>query len=156
MSDASGATGREESIVNVLFVAGFGPITRDQTASLALYRDLLGLPLESEDDAYWHTDNVPGVKAFALWPQAQAAESCFGTDTWPPDLPIPQAWLEFDVDDVEAASAELVGQGYTLLIRAKTEPRGQTVTRLLGPEGLLVGLTVTPWMRAANAVIPSP
>ncbi|PLP37801.1 glyoxalase, partial [Klebsiella variicola] len=27
-------------------------------------------------------------------------------------------------------------------------PWGQTVTRLLSPEGLLAGLTVTPWLRA--------
>lgn len=156
MRDGAGATGQEESIMHVLFVAGFGPITRERTASLALYRDALGLPLEAEDDAYWHTDKVPGAKAFALWPLAQAAESCFGTSVWPPELPVPQAWLEFDVDDVEAASAELVAHGYTLLIRAKTEPWGQTVTRLLGPEGLLIGLTVTPWMREADAANASP
>ncbi len=133
--------------MKVLFVAGFGPIVRDPAASLALYRDVLGVPLTSEDNAYWHTDDLSGVKAFALWPLAQAAQSCFGTDTWPEELPVPQAWLEFDVDDVAAASDELVARGYKLLVQERTEPWGQTVTRLLGPEGLLVGLTVTPWMR---------
>ena len=38
-----------------------------------------------------------GVKHFALWPLTQAAESCFGMDQWPVDLPVPQAWIEFDV-----------------------------------------------------------
>ena len=33
--------------IDVLFVAGFGPIVTDQTASARLYRDLLRLPLES-------------------------------------------------------------------------------------------------------------
>jgi hypothetical protein len=132
--------------VKVLFVAGFGPIHRDEAASTALYRDTLGLPFE-EDDGYFHTNDIPGVKAFALWPLSQAARSCFGSDTWPDDLPIPQAWLEFDVDDVEAATAELTAKGYRLLVSARTEPWGQTVTRLLSPEGLLIGVTMTPWMR---------
>jgi catechol 2,3-dioxygenase-like lactoylglutathione lyase family enzyme len=132
--------------VKVLFVAGFGPVYRDQAATTALYRDTLGLPFE-EDDGYFHTDKLPGVKAFALWPLAQAAQSCFGTDTWPDDVPVPQAWLEFDVDDLETATAELKARGYRLLVTARKEPWGQTVTRLLGPEGLLIGVTVTPWMR---------
>jgi catechol 2,3-dioxygenase-like lactoylglutathione lyase family enzyme len=134
--------------MKVLFVAGFGPIIRDEAASVALYRDLLGLPFE-EDEGYFHSDKVQGVKAFALWPLSQAAQSCFGTDAWPADLPVPQAWLEFDVDDVEAATAELTAAGYTLLVSARTEPWGQTVTRFLGPEGFLIGVTVTPWMRDA-------
>jgi catechol 2,3-dioxygenase-like lactoylglutathione lyase family enzyme len=132
--------------MKVLFVAGFGPILRDETATTAFYRDTLGLPF-NESDGYFHSEAVPGVKAFALWPLSHAAQSCFGTDTWPTDLPIPQAWLEFDVDDVEAASAELEAKGYRLLVKSRTEPWGQTVTRLLSPEGILVGVTVTPWMR---------
>ncbi|MEA2527992.1 MAG: hypothetical protein QOF73_5219, partial [Thermomicrobiales bacterium] len=54
---------------------------------------------------------------------------------------------EFDVDDIEAATAELAARGYKLLVTARTEPWGQTVTHLLGPEGILIGITVTPWMR---------
>jgi len=50
---------------------------------------------------------LDGVKHFALWPLAQAAESCFGTDQWPGDLSVPQAWIEFDVEDIEKATAEL-------------------------------------------------
>lgn len=98
------------------------------------------------------TGGLPGVKHFALWPLSQAARSCFGSDAWPEHLPIPQAWLEFDVDDVEAATAELTARGYTLLVAARKEQWGQTVTRLLGPEGLLLGITHTPWMRADQAV----
>ena len=55
--------------------------------------------------------------------------------------------FEFDVEDVAAASAVLKQRGYTLLVEAREEPWGQTVTRLLSPEGLLVGITRTPWMR---------
>jgi integrase len=36
-----------------------------------------------------------------------------------------QAWLEFDVDSVEKATAELESQGYQMLVKSKKEPRGQ-------------------------------
>ena len=52
-----------------------------------------------------------------------------------------------DVEDVEVATGELEAAGYKLLVRNRTEPWGQTVTRLISPEGLLVGVTMTPWMR---------
>ena len=37
-----------------------------------------------------------------------------------------------------------------VLVANKTEPWGQTVSRLLGPEGLLVGITYTPDLRAGS------
>ena len=88
-----------------------------------------------------------GAKTFALWPLSQAAQSCFGKDTWRDGIPVPQAWLEFDVDNVEEATGELESRGYRMLIKNKKEPWGQTVTRFISPEGLLVGVTVTPLMR---------
>ena len=77
----------------------------------------------------------------------QAAQSCFGKDSWPDDIRVPQAWLEFDVDSVEIATANLESQGYRMLIKNKKEPWGQTVSRFLSPERLLVGITFTPSMR---------
>jgi predicted enzyme related to lactoylglutathione lyase len=133
--------------VKILFVAGFGPIVHDQTASPAFYEETLGITMERDADGYAHTDKLRGVNAFALWPLSQAAESTFGSETWPEDVPIPQAWLEFDVEDIDVATAELKDRGYKLLVDKRTEPWGQTVTRLLSPEGMLVGVTVTPWMR---------
>jgi hypothetical protein len=35
-----------------------------------------------------------------------------------------------------------------MLVKNKKEPWGQTVSRFIGPEGLLVGITFTPGMRA--------
>ena len=133
--------------IDVLFVAGFGPIVRDSAASRKLYVQTLGLPFKEDASGYLHTAELDGVKHFALWPLAQAAASCFGTDQWPGDLPVPQAWIEFDVANIETATAELRSQGYRLLVALRTEPWGQIVTRLLGPEGLLVGITHTPTMR---------
>lgn len=132
--------------MNVLFVAGFGPIVEDMETSRRLYGEALGLPLEG-DATYMHTGEIDGVKHFALWPLSGAAESCFGTTTWPPDVPVPGAWLEFDVEDIGEATRELTERGYRLLVAARREPWDQIVTRFLSPEGILVGVTVTPSMR---------
>ena len=131
--------------MKVLFVAGLAPIVKDAAASAKFYRDALGLPLEGDD--YLHTDRLEGTKHFGLRPLAAPARSCFETDRWPDDVPIPQAVIEFEVDDVAQAAAEMERRGYRLLTGVKTEPWGQVVARLLSPEGLLLGLTYTPWMR---------
>ena len=60
---------------------------------------------------------------------------------------MPQSWVEFEVVDISTASKQLAAQGYTLLVNNRIEPWGQTVTRLQSPEGSLVGLTRTPWLR---------
>lgn len=132
--------------MKVLFIAGFGPIVRDARSSRRLYRDVLGIRFR-EAGGYLHTEKVRGANAFALWPLSQAAESCFGKPRWPKGIPVPQAWLEFDVEDVAKATQELKRRGYRLLVEARQEPWGQVVTRLMSPEGLLVGITYTPWMR---------
>ena len=72
--------------IDVLFVAGFGPIVRDPVASRKFYSEALGLPFKEDANGYLHTGSLKGVKHFALWPLAQAAESCFGTDQWPGNL----------------------------------------------------------------------
>lgn len=135
--------------MKILFLAGCGPIVKDTATSLAFYRETLGIPFE-ELDGYFHTEAVGDLRAFALWPLSQAAQSCFGTDIWPSDIPEPHTWMEFDVEDIEAATAELGARGYHALVANRTEPWGQIVTRLLSPEGLLIGLTVTPWMRESQ------
>jgi hypothetical protein len=131
----------------VLFIAGFGPIDRNVAESRALYADSLGIPFKEDSAGYLHTGDLEGAKHFALWPLTQAAQSCFGADAWPDSIPIPQAWLEFEVENVPRATADLESRGYQMLIRNKQEPWGQTVSRFISPEGLLVGLTFTPSMR---------
>ena len=79
---------------------------------------------------------------------SMAAQTCFGTDAWPADRPIPQATIEFDVatpDEVAEAAAELRQAGYDLVHEAKMEPWGQTVARLQDPSGMLIGISHTPW-----------
>lgn len=137
--------------IQVLFVAGFGPITRDTQTSKAFYVDALRLPLKAMDgnSDYMLTehDTLPGVKHFALWPLSQAAFSCFGSGQWPEHIAAPQGWVEFEVEDIEIATNALIQKGYQLLVAKREEPWGQTVTRLLSPEGLLAGVTITPWLR---------
>jgi catechol 2,3-dioxygenase-like lactoylglutathione lyase family enzyme len=133
--------------IKVLFIAGFGPIVRKPETSRKLYGEILGIKFKEEDGGYLHTEALEGAKSFALWPLSEAARSCFGKDSWPDDIPVPQAWIEFDVDNVEEATAAMESQGYRMLIKNKKEPWGQTVSRFVGPEGLLVGITFTPWMR---------
>ena len=133
--------------VNVLFIAGFGPIVPEVAASRKLYSETLGIRFKEEEGNYLHTEALKGANTFALWPLSQAAQSCFGKDSWPDEIPSPQSWLEFDVDDVEEATAALEARGHHMLVKNKKEPWGQIASRFLSPEGLLIGITFTPSMR---------
>jgi catechol 2,3-dioxygenase-like lactoylglutathione lyase family enzyme len=131
--------------VNVQFIATLAPITRDPVASRRLYVDAIGLPLDGGD--YIHSEDVPGSRSFGVWPLAQAAGACFGASEWPADRTVPQASIEFDVADedaVHAAETELRDAGYEVLHPTRTEPWGQTVVRVLSPEGLIIGIAYTP------------
>ena len=130
-------------------VAGFGPVVRDLATSRKFWGEDLGIELKEAAPDYWANDELEGVKAFALWRLSDAAESCFGTNTWPSDIPVPQAWLELDMESPAAvgeAAAELEAAGNRLV----TGPWGQTTARVLSPEGLLIGVTYTHWMHPAQ------
>ena len=138
--------------MKVSFVAGFGPITADPAASRVFWGKDLGIGLEELSPDYWVSDKLEGVRHFGLWPLAQAAEATFGADQWPADIPAPHAWIELDVDSADAvapAVAEMARAGHRVLRDAHEEPWGQTTSRLLSPEGLLIGITFTPWMHAS-------
>ena len=139
--------------MDISFVAGFGPIGTGDSSSADFWRGAFGIPF-TETDGYFHTEHLPGVNAFAIWPLSQAAEATFGTAEWPTDRRVPQAWIEFDVPAaaaVEEAVAELRASGHEILVDAHEEPWGQTTSRLISPEGLLVGVTYTPWMHESPA-----
>jgi catechol 2,3-dioxygenase-like lactoylglutathione lyase family enzyme len=136
--------------MNILFVSSVSPIAADPPESRKLYVDALGLALDGDDpQGYWHSEKVPGVKHFGVWPLKQAAGACFGSETWPEGVTVPQVSIEFEVADADAVAAgteELMERGYELLHGARTEPWGQTVARLLSAEGAIVGLSYAPWM----------
>ena len=140
--------------MDILFVAGFAPIGPDPASAVPFYRDALGLPLETVSGDYVAVDGFEGTRHLGVWPLADAASSCFGRPEWPADLPVPQATIEFEVADVQAAADELKASGHTLIHDTRTEPWGQVIARLLGPEGLLVGLCHTPWLHEPSAEDP--
>jgi catechol 2,3-dioxygenase-like lactoylglutathione lyase family enzyme len=133
--------------MDVLFIASVAVVTADPPRSRQLFMETLGLPLEGEGDGYYSSGNIAGSKHFGVWPLAEAAQACFGTAEWPAGRVIPQASIEFEVKDADAVAAagdELQRAGHELLHPARTEPWGQTVTRLLTGDGLIVGISYIP------------
>ncbi|MCL4333277.1 MAG: glyoxalase [Candidatus Thermoplasmatota archaeon] len=133
--------------MKILFIAGFGPIPNDLVPSKKLYSEDLEIRFNEYEGGYMHARKIEGCKGFAIWPLSLAAEDCFGTKTWPVNIPVPQSWLEFEVEDVKEASEEMKRKGYRLLLDSYKEPYGQIVSRFLSPEGILLGLVYTPWLR---------
>jgi catechol 2,3-dioxygenase-like lactoylglutathione lyase family enzyme len=135
--------------MKITMVAGFGPVVQDVDASRTFWGESLGIPLKEDAPQYFTNNELDGVRYFALWALSQASESTFGTDAWPDDIPPPQAWVELDVESPQAvgeAVTELQAAGHRVLRGAHEEPWGQTTSRVLSPEGLLIGVTYTPWM----------
>jgi catechol 2,3-dioxygenase-like lactoylglutathione lyase family enzyme len=131
--------------MDIRFIAGVAVVAADPPKSRELYVDALGLPLEADAGGdYFHTEKIDGSRHFGVWPLSQAAQACFGSESWPTGVTVPQASIEFEVDDAGAvadAAAELEGKGFRLLHPARTEPWGQTVARLLSTEGLIIGIS---------------
>jgi catechol 2,3-dioxygenase-like lactoylglutathione lyase family enzyme len=136
--------------MEIEFVTSVAVIAADPPRSRALYIDTLGLPLADDGDSdYFHSDQVAGTRHFGVWPLSQAARACFGEDEWPASVPVPQVSIEFEVADLEALNAaceELTAGGHQLLHPPREEPWGQTVARLLSPEGAIVGISFAPMM----------
>jgi catechol 2,3-dioxygenase-like lactoylglutathione lyase family enzyme len=135
--------------MDVLFVASVAPIVRDPDASRLFYQDALGLAFEGEEGDYVFIQKLAGANHFGLSTLSEAASACFGTTEWPPEIPVPQASIEFEVADVAAAAAELTAKGHRLIHGARTEPWTQITARLLSPEGLLIAVCYTPWFNDA-------
>lgn len=144
--------------MDVEYIAGFGPVVTDSSASQAFWADAFGIVFDEVGPDYFHARDLGGARTFALWPLSQAAESTFGTSAWPADRVVPQAWLELEVAKPEAvgeAVAELRGRGLEVVAEAKVEPWGQTTARLLSPEGLLVGVSYLPSFHETDDAGPS-
>jgi catechol 2,3-dioxygenase-like lactoylglutathione lyase family enzyme len=140
--------------MDIEFIAGFAVIAPEPATSRSLYVDALGLPLEAGPGSdYFHSEQIAGARHFGVWPLAEAAQACFGKPVWPQDVAVPQASVEFEVADaaaVASAAAELRDAGFELVHDAREEPWGQTVARLLSPEGLIVGISYAPWFHEGS------
>jgi catechol 2,3-dioxygenase-like lactoylglutathione lyase family enzyme len=134
--------------MEIQFVTSVAVIAPDPARSRRLYVETLGLPLADDSGSgYLHSEEVAGTRHFGIWPLSQAAQACFGQEKWPESHPVPQASIEFEVADraaLDAAAAELAAAGYELLHPPREEPWGQTVARLLSPEGAIVGVSFAP------------
>lgn len=141
--------------MKILFIASISIVTPHLAESRKLFLDTLGLPLRHEDsDEYYFSEKIEGSKHFGVWPLTQAAEACFGTKQWPTDKTLPQLSIELEVEDAESVSGaakELAGDGYALLHDARKEPWGQTIVRILTPEGVIVGISYTPWLHERSS-----
>jgi hypothetical protein len=137
--------------VDVKFIASFSIVTAHPADDHRLFRNALGLPLEPPSTVsgsdYLFSERIGGAKHFGVWPLAEAAETCFGEKEWPGSHPVPQASIEFEVEDVEAAARELEERGYRLVHPARTEPWQQVIARLQTADGVIVGICSTPWLR---------
>lgn len=133
--------------MEIAFIAGFGPIGIEPGGMLDFWSRTVGVAVDEIAPDYYHASDLAGAKVFGLWPLSQAAQATFGTDTWPEDRPVPQAWIEFEVsspDAVAEAVEELRAKGQEILVEAHEEPWGQTTARVQSPEGLLVGISYLP------------
>jgi catechol 2,3-dioxygenase-like lactoylglutathione lyase family enzyme len=137
--------------MNVSSITGIAVVAADPALNRKLYVDAIGLPLRPAADGsdYYLSEDVDGANHFGVWPLTEAAQACFGNAEWPADVTTPQASIEFEVESPEAvpeAGAELEAAGFELLHPSRTEPWGQTVTRVLSPDGVIVGISYAPSM----------
>ena len=131
--------------LGILFIAGFGPIVRDTAKRRKLYAEIMGsweYALQRKPESICILRRLAALKP--LCSGRYRTQSCFGKDSWPDNVPVPQAWLEFDVINVEKATSELDAEGYKMLVKNRKESWGHVVSRFLSPEGLLVGVAFTP------------
>jgi catechol 2,3-dioxygenase-like lactoylglutathione lyase family enzyme len=136
--------------MKILFVSSFSIISPNPKESRKIFIDTLGLPLKQyENTEYFMSPEIDGVKHFSIWPLSEVAKACFGDSEWPKDKTVPQSSVEFEVAsaiEVTEAAKELQEKGYNPLHEARTEPWGQTVTRLQSPDGNIIGISFAPWM----------
>ena len=133
--------------MKIQFIASFAVITPDSAEARKLFVDALGLPLEPDGTGeYFHSGAIDGSKHFGVWPLSQAAQACFSSSSWPKGRAVPQASVEFEVESeaaVAAAEKELTDAGFDVLHPTKTEPWGQTVTRIQA-DGTIIGISYAP------------
>jgi catechol 2,3-dioxygenase-like lactoylglutathione lyase family enzyme len=136
--------------MEILFISSVSVITAHVADTRKLLVETLGLPLKQHEGSdYYLSESIEGCKHFGAWPLLEAAKACFGADEWPRDRPVPQVSIEFEVaspDAVASGAQELEAKGYAVLHETRTEPWGQTVCRVLTPDGAILGISYAPWM----------
>lgn len=130
-------------------MASVAEIVEDMEAAVAFYRNVLGLEVEWTEGTGYATAQVAGAMHFGIWSREAAAEATLGDKKAAPQIPLGFA-IEFEVDEVRAASNTLESKGWEVLQQPRTEDWGQTTSRFLSPSGALCGIAETPWARETS------
>lgn len=104
---------------------------RDLVASIAFYRDVVGLPYGFEDAGY--AEFVTGGTKFALY-EKRRADWLVNRET----APGPAAEVVFIVDDVDAEADRLARLGATILSGPADRPWGHRTVHVADPDGFVV------------------
>jgi lactoylglutathione lyase len=105
----------------------------DLTASIAFYRDVLGLPFKFEEAGY--AEFATEETRFALYERRRAEWLTAG-----PVVPGPAAEVVIVVDDVDARAERLTARGARVLSGPANRPWGHRTLHLADPDGFVVEL----------------
>ena len=128
-----------DSRTRVTSMIAVSPIVTDLARSSTLYGETLGLDFYQLENGYRGTEKLGGIGHFGLWPLGEAARTCFGDTTWP-STTIPQAAIEFGVEDLDAIAAAMGIAGHQRLADTASD---EVQARFLSPDGLVIVLTQT-------------
>jgi lactoylglutathione lyase len=103
----------------------------DLDASVAFYRDVIGLPYKFTDAGY--AEFGTGGTRFALY-ERRRAEWLTGR----PVSPGPAAEIVLVVEDVDACADRLAAQGVTVLSGPADRPWGHRTVHIADPDGFVV------------------
>jgi lactoylglutathione lyase len=103
----------------------------DMSASIAFYRDVIGLPFKFEDAGY--AEFATTGTRFALYEKRRADWLIDGTTN-----PGPAAEVVFSVDDVDAEAVRLADRGATVLSGPTDRPWGHRTVHIADPDGFVV------------------
>ena len=81
--------------MDIRLVASFAVITTDPALVKVIFVETIGLPLRPPvsvpNSEYVSSEDVAGAQHCGVWPLNEAAQTCFGLDTWRDTHPVPQA-----------------------------------------------------------------
>jgi catechol 2,3-dioxygenase-like lactoylglutathione lyase family enzyme len=124
---------RVDSGVNIIKLAWVGTRTEHDAATVAFFRDLLGLRPELLDPGFWVLKLPDGGKVEIFGPASEINRH-FTTG------PV----VGFLVDDVQAATAELRSAGVEILLEPELDAHGNAWVHFRGPDGNIYELTQDP------------
>lgn len=108
-------------------------VAENYEAMVAFYGKTLGLPVDHDWD-FGPTNR--GTVFTAGAGQVEVLGGLAGYTYAPPQGP----WLSMQVDDVDAAFAELKAAGAAIVEEPTTQPWGHRIMKLKDPDGLLIWL----------------